>query len=60
MFDVALAMRLTHEQVIRIRDVAPDSEELHEVVELPVNITAYLRRAGVSALQFRHRLAAPH
>jgi hypothetical protein len=32
----------THEEVVRIRRVAADSEELHEIVELAVNIAAYL------------------
>lgn len=32
----------THEEILCIRRVAAHAEELHEVVELAVDITAYL------------------
>jgi len=33
---------LTHKEVVRVRYVSTDPEELHQVVELAMNITAYL------------------
>jgi len=33
----------THKKIIRIRHVAADAEQLHQVVELAVDIAAYLR-----------------
>jgi len=35
-------VRLTHEEIVCIRDVSADAEELHEVIELAVNVAAYL------------------
>lgn len=32
----------THEEVVRVWYVAANAEEFHEIVELPVDITAYL------------------
>ncbi len=34
--------RPTHEEVVGVGDVATDSEQLHQVVELAVDISAYL------------------
>jgi len=42
----------THEQVVGVRDVAADAEELHEVVELAVDVAAYL---GVHVISSRGR-----
>ena len=33
--------KVAHEQVIRIWDVSPNPEQLHEVMKLPVDVTAY-------------------
>lgn len=33
--------KITHEQIIGVRDISSDTEELHQVVELAVDITAY-------------------
>ena len=32
----------THEEIIRIRWIAANSEELHEIMKLPVNVATYL------------------
>lgn len=37
-------MGRTHEQVVRVRDVTADAEQLHEVVELAVDVAAYCNR----------------
>ena len=39
---------LTHEEVVGLRYISAHSKELHEIVELSVYITAYLRMAGIS------------
>lgn len=48
---------LTHEQIVGIGHITTNPEELHKVVELPVNVTAYLRTASqplVSFLPVKH------
>jgi hypothetical protein len=37
----------THEKVVGVGDVATNAEELHEIMELAVDITAYLRVPSV-------------
>lgn len=32
----------THEEIIRVGDVAADAEQLHQIMKLAVDITAYL------------------
>lgn len=38
----------THEEIVGVRRVAADSKELHEIVKLAMDITAYLWNANVS------------
>ena len=33
---------LTHEEIVCVRDVSANAEKLHEVVELAVDVAAYL------------------
>ena len=52
-------MSFTHEQVVCVRHITTDAEQLHEVVELAVDVTAYLslhQRACSGILTFRGRL----
>jgi hypothetical protein len=35
--------RQTHEQVIRIRGTPANAKQLHQIVKLPMDVTAYLR-----------------
>jgi len=35
--------KVAHEQVVGLRHVAADAEELHQIMELAVDVTAYLR-----------------
>jgi len=37
-------MLYTHKEVVGIGNVAADSEQFHQIVELTVNVTAYLER----------------
>lgn len=32
----------THKQVIRVRDITTNPEKFHQIMELPMDITAYL------------------
>lgn len=32
----------THEQIVRVRDIAPNAKEFHQVVKLAMYVTAYL------------------
>ena len=36
----------THEEVVGIRNIAADSEELHQVMVLAVDVAAYLEQSG--------------
>ena len=36
--------KVAHEEVVGVRDVAADAEELHEIVELAVDVAAYCDR----------------
>lgn len=40
--------RLTHEQVIGIRHIATNPKELHQVMELAVDVTTYLHNPHIS------------
>lgn len=49
----------THEEVIRLRDITANAEELHQIVKLAVYVAAYLyfrnHKASVLFLSCRHR-----
>lgn len=42
---------LTHEQVVGIWYIAADAEQFHQIVELAVNVTAYLDTVISPSLQ---------
>lgn len=51
----AKSARLTHEQIVRVWVGAADAEELHQIMELAMNITtdcdwAFLQRSGTAAM----------
>lgn len=46
---------LTHEKIIGVRNIATDPEELHQVVELSVNVAAYLSRTRRISKSKPHR-----
>lgn len=37
-----MSVSRTHEQVVRVRDISADPKQLHEVVELAMDVAAYL------------------
>jgi hypothetical protein len=41
----------THKQIVCIRDVSSDAEELHQIMELAVDIAAYLRARKLDRAQ---------
>ena len=46
---------LTHEQVICIWNIASNSKELHQIVELAMNVTTYLiRESEIAGPSLRH------
>lgn len=42
-------MTLTHEEVVCVWNIATNAEEFHEVMELSVNVSAYLQWLSISA-----------
>ena len=44
---VAAVHEVAHEQVVGLRAVAADLEQLHEVVELPMDVAACARRVAL-------------
>lgn len=58
---------LTHEQVVCIRYIASDAEELHQIMELAMYVAAYLQRTSISMMpslqahtSYRHRRIDAH
>ncbi len=43
--------RLTHEQIIGVRHISTNAKEFHEVMELAMNVTAYLPPMHQSLVQ---------
>lgn len=43
----------THEEVVCVRNVTADTEELHQVVELAVDVAAYLGRISMGEVSAR-------
>jgi hypothetical protein len=41
----------THEEIVCVRDVTADAEQLHQIVELAMDIAAYLRAPGLAPIQ---------
>lgn len=45
-------MLRTHEEIVRVGDVTADAEQLHQVVELAVDVAAYLCARKSDSFQF--------